>query len=141
MPNPESNPEPMEALRARYAGALEHEFSVGFILSGTERRPGECPANVFDFLDGLRLIVSREVMPDGTRYLHVSASFRKESRIADEMRLLSLTKTPQELLEMWRRNVPRRFAELSGDERELTFVGWSQSHVPHWRIEEPGPPA
>lgn len=131
------NPEPLAELRQRYPRALQFQFDMRAIIEQGLIRPGECAANVFDFDDGLRLIVSRELLLDGRDVLHVSASFAPQGKIADEMRLLSITKSKEQLLQMWRRDVPRRFRELSGDERALEFLGWSDGNVPHWFVEEP----
>ncbi len=135
-----NSPEPLDALRARYAAALEHVYDVRVILQGGIR-PGEVPANVFDALDGLRLIVSRERMLDRELLLHVSASFPAESRMADEFRLLAVATPKRKILDMWLADLPRRFTELSDDRRPLEFVGWSEKGIPHLMIREEPPPA
>jgi len=61
--------ESTESLKARVAEALKEPYIVG------ERpRPGEQRKHVFDFEDGLRLIVSRE-QAGLTVVMHISASF------------------------------------------------------------------
>lgn len=133
MPYTPYAPEPLEALQARYAAALEVVFDATAIIEGRADRPGMFRANVFDFEDGLRLLISRERMPGSALLvLHVSASFRPECRIADEMRLLSLTMSRAACMEKWNRDNPRRFRELSGDKRDLEFAGWSTGLMPHW---------
>ena len=78
--------EPVTSLRARYAASLNHVYDVAYIRDHNGIRPGEVAANIFDFEDGLRLIVSRDACPDGRQVLHYSASFMAECRVADEMR-------------------------------------------------------
>jgi hypothetical protein len=135
MPPVSSHPESLEALRGRYARALEHVFDVPAIRDRGGIRPGEVAANVFDFEDGLRLIVSRERMPEGHVVRHVSASFAEHGRMADEFRLLAVTTPREKLFKMWLADIPGRFAELSGDERTLRYAGFS-GKVPHFFIEE-----
>ena len=130
--------EPLDALRARYARALEHVYDQHQIEMHGAIRPGEVAANVFDCEDGLRLIVSREKDGDGRIWLHLSASFPRQSRMAEEftrharegMRL-------KKLLRSWKGEVLRRFRAISGETREFTFLGWSGAkHIQHWVIEE-----
>jgi hypothetical protein len=139
MPTPvPTNPEPLPALRARYARALEHVYDVAGIRDRGLIRPGEVPANVFDFDDGLRLIISREKLLDGEVTLHVSASFPSECRIADEFRLLLPYQDRKRLLAKWRDSIPDRFAGLAGPETaaRLHYLGSSEADIPHWIIPE-----
>jgi hypothetical protein len=131
-----ADPQPLEALRARYPRALEFVYDQAAIARSEGIRPGEVTAQVFDFQDGLRLIVSRECRPDGKVVLHFSASFPKESRIADEFRLLLGFHPKEYVYRKWLRDVPRRFRELSGDDRTPRYLGVAGSLVPHWVIEE-----
>ena len=125
--------EPLDSLRARYAKALEFVYDVQAIVDGGIH-PGECAANVFDFEDGLRFIISRERTEDGEVMIHVSASFPPECRIADEFRLLGDYLSPAELTKRWMASLPGRFAELSGDTRDLCFAGVSDGLIPHFAI-------
>ena len=66
----------LEQLRRRYASAIVTTRSVRRIQAGG-KRPGQSPINVFDFEDGVRLIVNDELndtQPKSSRYLHVTAS-------------------------------------------------------------------
>lgn len=132
MPPVPTSPEPLDALRARYPRALEHLYDVIAIRDRGAIRPGEVAANVFDFEDGLRLIVSRERMQDGEVTLHVSASFPERCRLADEFRLLGVATPKQKILRMFLDSIPGRFAELSGEPRPLEFLG--MTNVPHFLI-------
>ena len=66
-------PETIEALKVRYPAALERVFDVRELTGPVDDRPGLKREHVFDFEDGLRLIVSRE-MHDRGLCLHLSAS-------------------------------------------------------------------
>lgn len=133
----ETAPEPLEALQARYPACLEFVYDQRAIVETGAVRPGEVAAQVFDFDDGLRLIVGRERDFAGAVWLHFSASFAAHCRIVDEFRLLKLTMPLAAIFERWRRGVPGRFAELSGDAREPTYLGRSYGGIPHWVIREP----
>jgi hypothetical protein len=137
MPPVPHQAESLTALRARYPAALEHVYDVEAIRRGAVR-PGEVSANVFDAEDGLRLIVSRERYPDDETFLHFSASFPAQCRMADELRRQAAISglDRDEILERWLADVPRRFAELSGDARPPRFLGLSDHWIPHWIIED-----
>jgi hypothetical protein len=66
-------PEIEETLKARYPEAIRDVVDIGKIGSNPEVRPGLSREHVFDFFDGLRLIVSRDKM-DLTTVVHISAS-------------------------------------------------------------------
>lgn len=136
MPPVQNRPESLEALKARYGRALEHIYDQAAIEHGGAIRPGEVAANVFDFEDGLRLIVSRERMPDGDLVLHLSASFPKDCRLADEFRLLAVATPKQKILRMFLSSIPGRFAEMSGETRVPHYLGSSDRGIPHWVIPE-----
>ena len=67
-------PEAEITLKARYADAIQTTFNLNEIEDDPDKRPGLIRKHVFDFYDGLRLIVSKDT--DGQRtYLHYSASY------------------------------------------------------------------
>jgi hypothetical protein len=135
MPTTPKNPESLASLQARYPAALEPIYDATAIMAGAIR-PGEIAANIFDFSDGLRLIISRDRLPDGQVVLHVSASQAEHSRMADELRLLAGVKPKREVIQTWLLDLPRRFRELSGDQRPLEFIGLSDRLIPHFFIRE-----
>ena len=131
------NPQTLDALRARYPQSLETVYSAVAIRDNKATRPGEVPANVFDFDDGLRLIISRDLMSDAKVVLHVSASFPPKCRLADSLRDLSSRRKDGLVIRTFLDEiVPKRFAELSGDKRPLVYTGMSAGGIPHWHIEE-----
>ena len=70
-------PESVAKLKKRYAQAFEKTYDVNKIgESQSTDRPGLHRENVFDFKDGLRLIISKD-QHNGDLYLHASASLRE----------------------------------------------------------------
>lgn len=53
-------PEPIDALKARFPAALITVYEVEACESGRQQPPGLQRPHVFDFSDGVRMIVSRE---------------------------------------------------------------------------------
>jgi len=131
-----NEPRPVAELKARYRAALAHTYDQRAVVEGGCIRPGEVRANVFDFDDGLRLIVSRERDATGRVWLHYSASFPGDCRIADEIRLLRLTMAMASVMAKWVGSIPARFAELSGDGRQADRHWRSEIGIPHWLILE-----
>lgn len=126
-------PEPLEILRARYPRALEFVYCPEACASGAIR-PGEVAANVFDFEDGLRLIISRDRM-EGRVVLHFSASVEVGTPLADEL-LRQIQGEPwHAVLSRWEATVPARFRDLSGDTRTPSLA-FRSANVPHWFIDE-----
>ena len=135
--------EPLGQLQARFPRALQKVFDQFAIESSGATRPGQLQANVFDFEDGLRLIVSREQRVSGQIVLHVSASFQRECAIVTQLKpLLEAAKTQADRMavaEGWAATIPGRYAELAGDTGEpITLAKWSDGMIPHFtRVEAP----
>lgn len=122
-------PEPVERLRARYPLALEEPTDLEAIRLGTQSRPGERRRNVFDFADGLRLVVSDDP-PAG---VHVSASMLPGTALWGELaRIIRARGADAAKLELCAR-AARRFAELAGPGLGLELQGFSADKgVPHF---------
>lgn len=130
-------PETLESLKARYHAALERVYTLDDAISGRVLLAGRNPANVFDFEDGLRLVVSRIRLPSGPLTLNISASVALNGRVARDAQVLCTTGQPaSKVYAAWLRSIPRRFRELSGDNRELLYLGHSGNLLPHFAIEE-----
>lgn len=69
-------PEKFEDIKARFPDALE-EIDIKRVLSGKETVVSQRRSYVFDFEDGMRMIVSIDKMDD-VSLLHVSASGTEE---------------------------------------------------------------
>ena len=123
-------PEPIEKLKARYPAALRKVFDC---TKGVPRpRPGELYSQVFDFGDGIRLIVSRDRESESDIYLHLSASF-VEGYLVWNLLKGSGEAGQKKFIKM----VEEAFREISGDNEPLGFHGFSTGKlVPHWRRKE-----
>ena len=73
MPTIPFEPEPAEVLKKRVGAALETVVDSIAAASGECLRPGQQRKHVFDFEDGLRVIVSKEKIDHGV-VLHTSCS-------------------------------------------------------------------
>jgi len=86
-------PEPVESARKRMPAALHDVYDPLEVEAGKQTRPGLLRKHVFDFEDGMRMIVSRETM-DGKLWIHASFSWFApppvleiaESRIEERLR-------------------------------------------------------
>ncbi len=125
----------LDEMRARWPAALVHVYDAEGVVEKGLIRPGEVAANRFIFDDGLWLIVSRERLPNNAVVLHVSASFPEDCRIADEIRLLGMTRGRKWAMGKWIGSIPTRVAELAGDPslaRNLQCIGRSAEGIPHF---------
>lgn len=118
------NPEPLEVQVARYPQAVKRVVDQLSVLRGAVAAPSAFPEQVFDSVDGLRLIVSLERTPEGTVITHVSASFH--TRPAQER-----TRTLEELL-AW---IGDRWRAIAGATDTLNFLGVSEGGIPHFFVE------
>lgn len=119
-------PQPMAALQERFAEALRRVFD--YRAGVPDEIPSGLREHVFDFEDGVRMIVSRDMEDEGGVYLHVSASV--EPGMLYATLITTRVITAQDFL----RRVERRFAQLSGQEEPLEFCGFTRGKgVPHWR--------
>lgn len=70
------NPQALHVLQFRYPAAVKERIAaIDTMPGGHLPAPSGNPAHVFDTVDGLRLIVSRELHPNAKTVVHISASF------------------------------------------------------------------
>lgn len=67
-------PEPLTTLQRRFLAAFESICDVECVRAGTIPRPGTQRQHVFDWDDGVRMIISRDRWGDGQVVVHLSAS-------------------------------------------------------------------
>lgn len=109
-------PEPIEKLRERYPAAIKDVFDA---REGTPSpRPGELRANVFDFHEGLRLIISMDRVQDDITLLHLSARPEKAIALYPD--------------HSFRRIAIESFVVISGDHGMWTFIRKTGGGVYHW---------
>jgi hypothetical protein len=119
-------PEPLEALRARYAAALEPLYDQLSVASERQPVPSGLRPHVLDGEDGLRLMVSREQTPDGRIVIHLSASIHPASALYWNVRAGIVS--PQDFLD----SVVARWRVLSDSTARARLIGISQKGCPHW---------
>ena len=118
-------PEPLAALQARYGAAVATLVDTTRVVQGLVPAPSGDRRHVFDWPDGLRLMVSRERMPDGRCGVHISASLDWGSDLYDAVVAGALDRVG--LLAL----VVRRWSTLAGSTRTLDLLGFSERGVPH----------
>jgi hypothetical protein len=126
-------PEPVASMQARFTLAIDPIIAVERVWAGLDPRPGEQRRHVFDFEDGLRLIVSRETYPtdssigirlSGRTGIHLSGSAAGAMQSAirrgeiDRMTFMDL--------------MLRRFREIAQrPSAHFELAGFSDRGVPH----------
>ena len=120
-------PETFASLKARMPAAIDHVHRVGVTPC-----PGEERHHIFDYADGLRMIVSRSHFPgDAKACLHVSASTIEDTRIEAAIKSGRLSK------DAFCHDAMARLRML-GVAEPLQFLGFSDGlGVPHWKGEVP----
>jgi hypothetical protein len=117
-------PEPLASLQARYKRAIDCVYDLGEVKRREIVSPGGNRENVFDFEDGLRLIVSRTQKGESRVVFMVTAGWMTPPTLAADQ---------------WPDTIPERYAELSGDTEPIDFFGWHDK-FPHWCRIETFPP-
>jgi len=123
-------PMSIERHRTRYEQALVTTFHSEDLERGGVQ-PGTCPENIFDFVDGLRLIISKEFIEGEDKpRIHVSGSTKPGSFLANLLQLEpSLIKKCQRLIKI----SEQRYGFISNNHR-IELLGFSpMKGVPHWR--------
>lgn len=67
-------PETLAEMKLRFPKAVESVIYIDKVRSGEQVSPSKLREHVFDFSDGMRMIVSREDLGDGNVFYHASAS-------------------------------------------------------------------
>lgn len=132
-------PGSFEDLQRRFYKSLEKIYIGNDILNGITEPPSQNPDCVFDFEDGLRLIISKELFEDYTA-THISASFQENSRLFNECLNRIRFENKENAQEYFLLIATSRYKMLSQDHREMKFLGFSEEKgVPHWIIKEDKP--
>lgn len=139
MPLPQKR-ETMESAKARVKEALAPIWDRNEVVRDVQQFGDEADVpdkhrqHVFDFQDGLRLVVSRDRMPveigdpPTNLVIHVSASVHEESQLAGT---LPQTKLGQAWLA---RIAAGRISELLDTDADPCPQFWSCHHVAHWFV-------
>jgi hypothetical protein len=118
-------------MKARYAAAVATVFKTSDDGLCYPYRPGTRRRHVFDWPDGLRLVISRDQMPTGDVVVHFSCSF-----IAGSEMFLSAAAAEHPLT--WFLDLAvMRFNAVSGYCGVILFGGFSEGKgIPHWYIPQ-----
>lgn len=132
------NPQPTEELKARFPKALEciYDWEGGQKLRASDRQPigavdyrqGPLHDHVFDFKDGLRLIVTQDLEEDGKVFLHLSAGAQPGTQVMNRF-----SYTGREGQAVFKDLALRRYREISGDKVRLFFDEFLPNGAAHWR--------
>jgi len=128
---PAWRPRALAVQRRRYPAAIvdifDHQEGLPSALAGELRRID--PVHVFDFEDGLRLIVSRERTLNGRLHLHLSASVEPGTPVAAARAASD---------EWFKALAIARWQALAESRSEPAFLGVSPAaRAPHWYLELP----
>jgi hypothetical protein len=121
-------PESIEAINLRMRSALDRLWVVADLRldDDTVPRPSKDRNHVFDYSDGLRLIISREDYGGVYRSVaHLSASVQPNTQLSYRMHLRLLN------LESILAFAVRRFTTGTG-QRDIAFWNFSGGAIPHW---------
>ncbi len=120
---PQSITEQQDRYAAAVAEVIDREKMPDYRI-GLDRK------HVFDSPDGIRLIVSREIVNEVV-FLHFSSSLDEKHDLFDRVRRGYTSK------ESCIRLMVARFRDISRDYRKAKFQGFSPlKEVPHWTIRE-----
>lgn len=136
------DPQTVDTLKGRYAQALAFVYDAEKLHNANAIRPGEVAENVFDFTDGVRLIISRE--KHDITVLHLSGSMRPHSETwcyftsrADEASRHHNRDRAMVAMRSIRvafaAEIMRHFDQISGQEvKQPDHIHWAENGVPHF---------
>jgi hypothetical protein len=124
-------PEEEEALKARFPRALAETVDTEAVRLGTALPPTKRPANVFDYEDGMHLVVSRDQPTRGSAMVHVSAS------LVPNLHLFRTLAGSDDPVGHFKRLAEARFHALADGvlDIKLRLVALTAGGVIHW-VEE-----
>ncbi len=132
MPRLPAEPQPMILMRRRFPAAVAQYVDIESVKLGTKLHPGELRRHVFDFADGLRLIVSREDWGARGKVIHVSASSEHGSPLFKLLAASVDLAGAAASIGTFIYGVKRKFRGLSGRDAALTLDSIShEMGVPH----------
>lgn len=130
------HPEPVETMRRRYKRALRHLFDCR--TSRPRPQPHELFSCLFDWPDGLRLIVARKLTLNGV-YLSFSAMAYPGSELEKQIATAAERGPASPDTNLLYRGARVAFVDISGDDGPFEFMGFNQRDMPHWKrlLEHP----
>lgn len=129
------DPKPMAEQQSRYLDALVKVYDQS--EAHTLQLVREQPVHVFDFEDGLRLVVTRERAMASMVVVHVTAELVSPGAAVAVVLAQSTGARGQALLDL----AEQRWEELSRSRTKLHFYGVvAEAHdraIPHWFVAAP----
>lgn len=124
------DPELVQVMRKRLPRAVDRTFDPVVLKADPSKTPGKSRRHVFDFTDGMRLIVSNELGIG----LHVSASFIPNTPLERRLKKALRAAGPEAACDRMRREGEDAFRRLAGPTTVLESLGFSdEKGVAHWR--------
>lgn len=120
-------PQSEKILKNRFHLAIKNVYDV----MSDKLRPGINPDCVFDFSDGLRMIISKDKVYDEV-YIHITASFNPldwKDDFYTKLKTICEEDGEEAAQKEFKRVVEKRFRMLSGYERKIEFVGLSPGKI------------
>lgn len=130
-------PQSMRSLRLRLRDALERIWDCTEPgLAEQERtgiRPGNDPRNIFDFQNGIRMIISREQVDQGI-WIHISCSVQPGTELGAKLAMMVGQHSLDVINREFERSCRKYYKRLTGDGSGMQKVHTSEKSVPHWVI-------
>lgn len=135
---PAFRPHTVEEHKLRWPGAMVEVLDSESVKIGVSSEAAQREANLFDFQDGLRLIVSREqTLKD--KQLHLIGTMLPNSELwAIVCRDQHSSRPPKLSVEAFQQLIVERFEAIVDRPIALKFMGFGfRDHTPHWTAPDP----
>lgn len=138
-------PQTLSQLRDRYPMAMARIWNQRELMANSHSqnfeaaRPGNTRENVFDCIDGWRLIISQEATLAGGLALHLSGSVVGDSRACREIDTLTESVGNDLAFKLY---LKARFRDLCQDDAvagSLQLICVSEVGIPHFKIDLAAP--
>jgi hypothetical protein len=110
-------PETLLDMQRRYPQAIADPFEVDHLRLGTQSPVGSSRRNVFDFQDGLRLVISHEIEPCSCEILAIGCYIEPDS---EWIKAMTRVDNPVDLETTWTEFV-ERFRLIACEPRPFTI--------------------
>lgn len=130
-----SNPQTTKQMRRRLHLALNKVCDPEMIQLGSQIRPGLLPQHVFDCLDGLRLIISLDLL-GSTPSVHVSASVKHFTKLWKQLHNLAMSSGEVAGMRILCKRTFDVMNLLAGEPVKLSLVLYTREKgVPHFVVK------
>lgn len=131
------NAQSLDRLKKRFKLAIAPTYDAKLIESGRQRAPSGLFQHVFDFKNGLRMIISRDKHLIGPEpVIHFSASISPDTPLEKDLSRFDDGKDG--VRQAFLRISVESFRSISGSSAEIKLIGWSIGGIPHWYLLKGG---